>query len=80
MNRPVAMERIREVPLRPGARTTGVVYLLYFLTAVFAEFLVRGLVVSGDAAATAKNILAHQPLYRFGLATAPVATACRWAR
>jgi hypothetical protein len=76
MNPPVMMEGIREVPLRPGARITGVVYLLYFLTAVFAEFLVRGLVVSGDAAATANNILAHQPLYRLGLATALVATAC----
>ena len=76
MNPPVTMEGIREVPLRPSARLTGVVYLLYFLTAVFAEFLVRGLVVSGDAAATANNILAHQPLYRLGLATALVATAC----
>jgi hypothetical protein len=36
MNPPVLMERIREVPLRPGARITGIVYLLYFLTAVFA--------------------------------------------
>jgi hypothetical protein len=76
MNPPVLMERIREVPLRPGARIIGVVYLLYFLTAVFAQFLVRGLVVSGDAAATANNILAHQPLYRLGLATALIATAC----
>jgi hypothetical protein len=76
MNPPVLMERIREVPLRPGARITGIVYLLYFLTAVFAEFLVRGLVVSGDAVATANNILAHQLLYRLGLATALVATAC----
>jgi hypothetical protein len=50
--------------------------LLYFLTAVFSEFFMRGLVVSGDAAATANNILAHQPLFRLGLATGLIATAC----
>jgi hypothetical protein len=49
--------------------------LLYFLTAVFAEFFMRGLVASGDAAATANNILAHQPLFRLGLATGLIATA-----
>jgi hypothetical protein len=70
------MERIAEASPRPRARITGVVYLLYFLTAVFAEFFMRGLVVSGDAAATANNILAHQPLFRLGLATGLIATAC----
>jgi len=53
-----------------------VVYLLYFLTAVLGEVFLRGLVVNGDAAATASNILAHQPLFRLGLATGLVATAC----
>lgn len=69
------MERIVEASPRPRARIIGVVYLLYFLTAVFAEFFMRGLVVSGDAAATANNILAHQPLFRLGLATGLIATA-----
>jgi hypothetical protein len=70
------MERIAEASPRPRAGITGVVYLLYFLAAVFAEFFMRGLVVSGDAAATANNILAHQPLFRLGLATGLIATAC----
>ena len=70
------MERIVEVSTRPRARITGVVYLLYFLTAVLGEFFLRGLVVSGDAAATASNILARQPLFRLGLAAGLVATAC----
>lgn len=70
------MERIAEGWTRPRARITGVVYLLYFLTAIFGEFFMRGLVVSGDAAATANNILAHQPLFRLGLATGLIATAC----
>jgi hypothetical protein len=56
-------------------RITSVVYLLYFLTAILAQFFMSGLVVSGDAAATADNILAHQPLFRLGLATGLIATA-----
>jgi Domain of unknown function (DUF4386) len=69
-------ERIAEASPRPRARITGVVYLLYFLTAVLGEFFIRGLVVSGDAAATATNILAHEPLFRLGLAVGLIATAC----
>ena len=76
MKTPEMKERIAEASPRPRARITGVVYLLYFLTAVFGEFLLRGLVVDGDAAATATNILAHQPLFRLGLATGLIATAC----
>src|SRR5208283_4749570 len=44
------MERIAEGSPRPMARITGVVYLLYFLTAVSAEvFLGRGRLVLFDA-------------------------------
>ena len=40
---------IREVSARPRARMTGALYLLYFLTAILAQFLVgRGLAVSGN--------------------------------
>ena len=70
------MERIAEASPCPRARITGVVYLFYFLTAVCGEFFLKGLVVHGDAAATANNILAHQPLFRLGLATGLIATAC----
>src|ERR1700691_6784143 len=76
MNTPVTMERIGEASPRPRARIAGVIYLLYFLMAILGEFFMRGLVVDGDAAATANNILAHQPLFRLGLATALIATAC----
>ena len=70
------MERIADASSRPRARITGVVYLFYFLTAVGGEFFLKGLVVHGDAAATANNILAHQSLFRLGLATGLIATAC----
>ena len=75
MSTPVTMERIAEASLRPRARITGVVYLLYFLTAIIGEFFLRGLVVDGDAAATANNILAHESLFRLGLATGLISTA-----
>lgn len=35
-----------------------------------------GIVVSGDAAATANNILAHQPLFRLGFAAGLIAIVC----
>ncbi len=76
MNTPIMMDRVAEASLRPSARITGAVYLLYFLTAILGEFLLKGLVVDGDATATATNILAHQSLYRLGLATGLIATAC----
>src|SRR5579872_3443485 len=76
MSTAVMMERIAEAPLRPRARMTGVVYLLYFLTAVFSMFFLKGLVVSGDAAYTANNILAHPSLFRLGISTGLIATAC----
>jgi hypothetical protein len=45
------MERIAEASLRLNGRIAGGVYLLYFLTAVLSELLVRrGFVVYGDAA------------------------------
>jgi hypothetical protein len=76
MSTAVIVEGIAEASPRPGARITGVVYLFYFLTAVFGALFLKGLVVDGDAAATANNILAHQPLFQLGLATGLIATAC----
>lgn len=52
---------------RLKARLAGVFYLITVLTGLFAEIHVRGsVIVSGDAGATARNILASQTLYRFG--------------
>jgi hypothetical protein len=76
MRTAVMMERVAEVSPCPSARITGAVYLLYFLTAVLGGFFMRGIVVDGDAAATANNLLAHQALFRLGLATGLTATVC----
>jgi hypothetical protein len=69
------MARIAEASPRPSATSIGIVYLFYFLTAFFATFLMKGLVVSGDAAATANSILAHEAAYRSGFAVGLVANA-----
>lgn len=54
-------------------RVPGIVYLLYFLAAFLGAFLMRGLVVPGDAATTAQRIVAHEGLYRSGFALALIA-------
>lgn len=52
------------------ARLAGLAYLVIFITGIFAEFAVRSrLIVTGDAAATAANILAAERLYRASLAS-----------
>ena len=55
---------------RTAARVVGVAYLAALPPAVFAEFYVRGqLAVSGNAAQTALNIVAHEQLFRLGIAS-----------
>ena len=59
------------------ARIAGVLYLIVIVTAGFAEAFARGkLVVPGDAAATANNILTHEMLYRAGGAADLVNFVC----
>jgi hypothetical protein len=49
------------------ARLTGAFFLITIVCGVVAEAVIsQRLVVSGDAAATVRNILAHEPLYRLG--------------
>ncbi len=60
--------RIAESP-RLYARIAGFLYLIVIVGGIFAEIVVRGqLVVRGDAAATAHNIMTHQMLFRLGFA------------
>jgi hypothetical protein len=54
----------------------GVLYVLEGLTSVFGQLIVPGrLVVSGDAAVTAANILGNESLFRLGLAASLLAVA-----
>lgn len=66
-----------EQPLQRTARVAGVLYLIVIVCAGFAEGYVRtGLIVPGDAAATADNIASSAWLYRIGFASDLVAFLC----
>jgi hypothetical protein len=52
------------------ARVAGLILLIIAIMAPFAEFFVRqGLIVPGDVAATAENIVASESLFRAGFAS-----------
>ncbi|MFZ0901475.1 MAG: DUF4386 domain-containing protein [Candidatus Sulfotelmatobacter sp.] len=55
---------------RKAARVAGFMYLLMMVTGVaFSEFYVRSkLIVYGNAAETARNIMAHERLFRISIA------------
>jgi hypothetical protein len=61
------VERIREASPRLKARIAGALYL-FGVGNLFAMVVRSRLVVSGDAAATAHNILAHETLFRLAFA------------
>lgn len=63
--------------LQTKARLAGLLYVLIIVAAPFAELIVPGqLIVSGDAAATAANILQSEQLFRLGGAASLVTVFC----
>lgn len=55
---------------RKAAKVAGLSYLVALAPAIFAELYVRGhLVVFNNAAETARNIVAHERLFRLGIAS-----------
>src|SRR5688572_14403177 len=54
--------------IKRTARQAGLLYLGLSILAIIGYFYLRPrFVISGDAAATARNILANEPLYRVGI-------------
>jgi hypothetical protein len=59
------------------ARIGGVLYLIIIVIAIFGEMFVRDkLIVSGDATATANNIMASQLLWRISIAGELIMLVC----
>jgi hypothetical protein len=62
-------EQAADGSARLKARIAGFLYLIVIVGGIFAEIGVRGrLVVNGDPAAMAHNIVGHELLYRLGFA------------
>src|SRR6202140_1859766 len=75
-------DRITEASPRLKARMAGAFQLLEAITATFGQVIVLGrLVVSGNATATADNILRHERLFWLGFASSLIGVACHivWA-
>jgi len=76
----VLVEQLAGSSLRSAARLAGLFALLEALTSGFGQVIVpRMLVVSGDAAGTASNILAHARLVHISIAAGIVGAACHVA-
>lgn len=54
---------------RRWARVVGFSYVFALVPSIFAEFYVSGRLISGNAIVTAQNIIAHERLYRLGIAS-----------
>jgi hypothetical protein len=68
--------QIADASPRTKARMAGVFFLLYTATGTWGYSVTQGLVVSGDAAATAANILANETLFHLAIAANLVSAAC----
>ena len=53
---------------RQAALIAGFAYLTVFIVSSFAQFTLEKIIVQGDAAATAKNIMDSELLFRLGIA------------
>jgi hypothetical protein len=52
---------------RKAAKVAGVAYLITFATVVYVNFAIHDRLIVGNNAETARNILAHERLFRIGI-------------
>lgn len=69
LDRPEMTRRTIEPAQQTAARVAGFAYLITFATVVYANFGIHDrLIVQNNAAETGRNILAHERLFRIGIA------------
>ena len=69
--------RIADISQRKAAIVAGFAYLIMFIPAIFANFFVfPSLIVPGDAATTANNIIASEGLFRAGIVSWLIVLTC----
>lgn len=56
-----------EISIKTAARAAGALYLVNIVLGFFAIGYVPGMVITKDAESTARNMLAHEEMYRLGL-------------
>ena len=64
-----SISQVADQSPRKTARIAGSFYLIYILTTILASTVRSQLIVFGDAAATANNIVGSELLFRFGFVT-----------
>jgi len=62
-------QKIADQSPRKTARMAGLFYLIFILTTVSATYVRSQIIVSGDAAATANNIMGSELFFRIGFVT-----------
>lgn len=73
----MAQDQTLKLSANTLARIAGILYLLIICCGLFTEFFVRSsLILPGDAAATAANILANESLFRIGFASDLIMLLC----
>jgi len=68
--------RIADISQRKAARVAGFLYLCVWVFALIPGFIRSSLVVPGDAATTANNIMASEMLFRIGFVIDLIHQAC----
>jgi hypothetical protein len=64
-----SISQVADQSPRKTARMAGLFYLIFILTTVLATYVRSRIIVSGDAAATANNIMGSELFFRIGFVT-----------